>query len=82
MGEISTCQQAVDMGAFGPNFDNTFKSHSRRPGKTKYVLRNGELVEKVSDDLVINIPTADLANMDWLALQYGVSRRILGFTDG
>ena len=45
MSDISTCRQAVDMGKFGPSHDQTFhRKHEKRPGKTTYVWRDGQLV--------------------------------------
>jgi hypothetical protein len=50
---IGTHQQVVDPEKFNPNFEQVFRKNGHRPGKTKYVLRNGELV--VKDDGVFKL---------------------------
>ena len=45
MSDISTTKQVVDMERFGPHHDETFHGkREKRPGKTHYVWREGQLM--------------------------------------
>ena len=69
MSDIGTHKQVVDPDKFNPNFDAAITRKPAPPGKTKYVMRNGELVKK--DDGIFRIPSLPTG---YLEMREGLKR--------